>query len=107
MNKAQVLRAYEILQLAVAEKAGAEAVVKYKECLLKRISKPYDRKTKEYKRMEAALSPEEMDLITANHGDNLTEEDKKKFRDDLMKLYRKTIEKLEKFSDKFGAFMNA
>lgn len=105
MYTKQALRAYEILQLAVLKKTNIDNIEKFKEDLLLRIKKPNEKKSKEYKRMEMAFTPEEMDLITANHGDKLDEDLLIKIRDETYDSYCKTIEKLEKYSNKFNLYL--
>ncbi|KAE9552618.1 hypothetical protein FO519_004166 [Halicephalobus sp. NKZ332] len=105
MYKGAARRAHDILHLALAERKGTKELEEFKKLLVKRINKPYERKTKEYKRMELALSPEEMDLIVANHGDKLTDSQIVALRDSLIDQYRAIITRLENHSDKFVAYL--
>uniref|UniRef100_A0AC35GUC8 Histone acetyltransferase type B catalytic subunit n=1 Tax=Panagrolaimus sp. PS1159 TaxID=55785 RepID=A0AC35GUC8_9BILA len=105
MYKVAAQRAYEILKYAIVKKKGKDAVAEFRDEVLKRIRKPYDKKDKIYQRMVNSLDPEETEVVVSHEAETMSETQLNQFTDATLESYQLIINRLQKHSDVFCKFL--
>jgi histone acetyltransferase 1 len=99
--KGEALRAYEILKYAVIQKKGKDAVTEFRNEVLQRIRKPYDKKEKLYNRAVKSLDQEETEVLVAHEAEAMGETRLNQITDSTLEDYQAIINRLMKHSDAF------